>query len=130
MSQSNALSEFTKMIMLNRHLGDQPSADNDPQFVIGQVVRHRRYGYRGVIVDFDMKCQAGEAWYQKNQTQPARNQPWYHVLVDTTENATYAAESSLMDDDSGDLIRHPLLNTFFDDFIHGQYVRNDTPWPS
>lgn len=118
------------MIMLNRHLGDPPSADNGPQFVIGQVVRHRRYGYRGVIVDFDMVCQANDAWYQKNQSQPARDQPWYHVLVDASETATYAAETSLIADDSDTPIQHPLLDAFFDDFIHGQYLRNDTPWPS
>ncbi len=118
------------MIMLNRHLGDPPSADDGPQFVIGQVVRHRRYGYRGVIVDFDMVCQANEAWYQKNQTQPARNQPWYHVLVADSDNATYAAETSLIEDNSQAPIRHPLLHTFFDDFVNGQYLRNDTAWPT
>ena len=53
-----------------------------PVFESGQLVRHRRYGYRGVVVDRDEFCQADDEWYSKNQTQPNRDQPWYHVLVD------------------------------------------------
>ncbi len=117
------------MIMLNRQPDEQPALD-DPAFVIGQLVRHRRYGYRGVIVDFDMRCQASETWYQKNQTQPKRDQPWYHVLVDGSDVVTYAAQTSLAEDDSSNPVEHPLVQAFFDDFVQGQYVRNDTPWPT
>ena len=45
-------------------------AAKQPQFAIGQVVQHLRYGYRGVIVAYDQTCQADESWYQRNQTQP------------------------------------------------------------
>lgn len=51
-------------------------------FEPGQLVRHRRYGYRGVVVDRDEFCEADDEWYSKNQTQPDRDQPWYHVLVE------------------------------------------------
>ena len=50
-------------------------------FDVGTLVRHRRYGYRGVIVAFDATCQASDQWYYSNQTQPSHDQPWYHVLV-------------------------------------------------
>ena len=66
-----------------------------PKFHIGQVVEHKRYGYRGVIVDFDMACQAEDSWYEANQTQPGKDQPWYHVLVHRSNGNTYAAEESL-----------------------------------
>lgn len=100
-----------------------------PQYQIGQMVRHRRYGYRGVIVDFDMACQADEDWYQHNRTQPDRDQPWYHVLVDGSDGTTYAAQASLMRDDTDEPISHPLLGHFFDAIADGRYLRNDEPWP-
>ena len=29
----------------------------DPDFTSGQLVRHRHYGYRGVVVEADRTCQ-------------------------------------------------------------------------
>ena len=103
-------------------------ASRQPTFKPGQLVRHRRYGYRGVIVDYDLECQADEAWYQKNQTQPPREQPWYHVLVDGAEHTTYAAQTSLQPDHEIGEIRHPLLTVFFSDFVRGRYIRNSQTW--
>ena len=101
-----------------------------PVFEPGQLVRHRRYGYRGVVVDRHDFCQADEEWYSKNQTQPDRDQPWYHVLVHGTSNCTYAASESLVADASGLPIEHPLLPHFFSEFKKGIYIRNDEPWPA
>jgi len=103
-------------------------SNRQPNFKPGQLVRHRRYGYRGVIVDYDLECQAAESWYRHNQTQPPRDQPWYHVLVDGAEHTTYAAQSSLQADDQRDEIQHPLLTTFFSDFVSGRYIRNAQAW--
>ncbi len=83
------------MIMLKQPASEAEAPEKDPLYHPGQIVRHRRYGYRGVVVDSDLTCKADEAWYQSNQTQPDRNQPWYHVLVDGTSNTTYAAQTSL-----------------------------------
>ncbi len=71
------------MIMLKQPASEAEAPEKDPLYHPGQIVRHRRYGYRGVVVDSDLTCKADEAWYQSNQTQPDRNQPWYHVLNDT-----------------------------------------------
>ena len=100
-----------------------------PVFVPGDLVKHRRYGYRGVVVDSDSKCRASDVWYQSNQTQPDKNQPWYHVLVDGSETVTYPAESSLVADDGGQPIVHPLVAEYFDGFEDGRHLRNDLPWP-
>ena len=97
---------------------------------LGRIVRHRRYGYRGVVVDFDQTCMASEAWYQAKQTHPDRNQPWYHVLVDGSSSSTYAAQTSLEVDKSSAPIIHPFLEHFFTGFTGDRYVRNDRPWPS
>ena len=114
------------MIMIRRKRRSDGGAP--AQFVPGELVRHRRYGYRGVVVDFDLSCTAPEEWYLSNKTQPKKDQPWYHVLVDGSAHTTYAAQTSLMADYSGEPITHPLLDEFFDGFAEGQYVRNDRPW--
>ena len=99
-------------------------------FQPGQLVKQRRYGYRGVVVDFTEQCAADEEWYEKNKTQPDREQPWYHVLVHDSIHVTYAAHSSLKEDDGQDKVVHPWISVFFEDFEDGQYQRNDRPFPS
>ena len=113
------------MILLKPELaGHTPT-----KFAPGELVRHVRYHYRGVVVAHDPKCMASEDWYQSNQTQPKRDQPWYHVLVNESESITYPAESSLEPDENDESITHPLLNRFFSGFEEGRYHRNDVPWP-
>ena len=112
------------MIAIPRLAGD-PIA---PVFEPGQLVIHRKYGYRGVVVERDDSCQADEEWYQKNLSQPDRDQPWYHVLVDGTSTCTYAAAENLESDPSHVAISHPLLSLFFSDFDDGRYIRNSKPW--
>ena len=101
-----------------------------PCFACGQLVKHRRYGYRGVVVAWETYCSAPDDWYQSNPTQPQRCQPWYHVLVHGSGDITYAAQTSLEADESGQRVDHPLVDQFFSDFTGGAYVRNDRPWPS
>ena len=113
------------MIMLKPEL----SGHTPTKFAPGELVRHVRYHYRGVVVAHDPKCMASEDWYQSNQTQPKRDQPWYHVLVHESESITYPAESSLEPDENDESIIHPLLNRFFSGFEEGRYHRNDVPWP-
>ena len=100
-----------------------PGADFSP----GQVVKHRRYGYRGVVVDVDEECRAGDTWYKANQTQPGRIQPWYHVLVDGAVHTTYVAQENLEADELGAPVAHPLLEQFFTGFENGCHIRNDIP---
>ena len=116
--------------------GDDPvtasgkgEVETAPRFEVGQLVKHRRYGYRGVIVARDLTCGAEADWYLANQTQPSRDQPWYHVLVHDSEQVTYAAQTSLQGDDSGQQVVHPMIDRFFSAFSDGQYIRNDEAWP-
>lgn len=107
----------------------------EPRFSLGQLVRHRRYGYRGVVVALDRICHAPDWWYERNQTRPKRNQAWYHVLVDQASRpgesgaATYAAESSLLPAETSDPINHPLVDQYFSAFDGQRYRRNDRAWP-
>lgn len=118
------------MIMIKSNAPENDSTVNEPLYRPGQIVRHRRYGYRGVVVDSDPSCRADEAWYQANQTQPDRHQPWYHVLVDGSSHSTYAAHTSLIVEEAPERISHPLLEHFFSGFDGDGYVRNDRPWTS
>jgi len=101
-----------------------------PKFQEGQLIHHLRYDYRGVVVAIDPCCRANDSWYESNRTQPDREQPWYHVLVDGSSTTTYVAESNLEPDETGEPIAHPLLEHFFKEFADGHYVRReDQPWP-
>lgn len=102
--------------------------EGDAAFEPGQLVRHRRHGYRGVVVALDAACNAPDAWYDANATKPRKDQPWYHVLVDHSSQSTYAAEEHLEPDPSREPIAHPLVDEFFDRFEHGVYRRNARPW--
>jgi len=82
-----------------------------------------------VVVDVDPECLASDEWYDFNQTQPDRNQPWYHVLVSDSDQITYPAQSSLVPDESCKKIRHAFLAHFFSRFENGRYIRNQELWP-
>ena len=93
------------------------------RFRAGDVIHHLRYGYRGVVVERDAICMADEAWYQGNQTQPDRNQPWYHVIVDGAEHTTYVAEQHLELDPDGGPVRNPMVEQVFKSFFKGRYYK-------
>ena len=106
------------------------SIDEPVKFELGEVIVHKRYGYRGVIVEFDKSCKATTSWYESNQTQPDRKQPWYNILVDGSQQVTYVAQSNLSYETTGDPVVHGMINLFFSgyDQENKQYIRNDTPW--
>ncbi|QGJ68875.1 Hemimethylated DNA-binding region [Planctomycetales bacterium 10988] len=116
------------MIQINTTDSELPPGDRSPRFQVGQIVHHRRYRYRGLIVALDEHCQASMQWYFANQTQPKREQPWYHVLVDQALHTTYVAQENLALSDDPAKIIHPLVEGYFSHFLEGRYVRNDRPW--
>ena len=115
--------------MINLSEGFAPPTD-DPKFAAGDVIFHKKYSYRGVIVSIDDRCQAPDDWYQANQTQPNRKQPWYHILVDGNQQVTYVAQSNLKYDKLGSPVVHPMLNLFFYGHVESEnkYLRHEVPW--
>ena len=92
------------------------------KFHIGQVIRHRLFNYRGVVLDVDPIFLGSDAWYdQVARSRPPKDKPWYRVLVHEAEHQTYVAERNLEPDPSGDPIRHPLLAAFFTDYDAAGY---------
>jgi heat shock protein HspQ len=96
------------------------------QFDVGELVHHRLFDYRGVIVDVDQSFQGTEEWYDTvARSKPPRDKPWYHVLVHGSDHSTYVAERNLKHDDSPDPIEHPMVEHFFTAFENGRYQRID-----
>ena len=92
------------------------------KFAVGELVHHRLFAYRGVIVDVDPKFQSSEEWYEAvAKSRPPKDKPWYHVLVHEAAHSTYVAERNLERDGSTDPIRHPMLERFFSHFENGRY---------
>lgn len=91
------------------------------RFEVGQLVQHRRYAYRGAVIAVDLRCTDDDDWYLSNQTQPDREQPWYHVLVHGKAHTTYVAQSNLEEDHGGEQVIHPLARQFFEYFHRGRY---------
>lgn len=102
-------------------------SDQTASFQVGQLIHHKLFGYRGVIVDVDATFQGSEAWYDAMaRSRPPKDQPWYHVLVHEAEHMTYVAERNLEPDESGEPVVHPILDHYFDKMRGGLYVRDRT----
>lgn len=88
-----------------------------PLFCIGDIVRHRHYPFRGVIVDVDPEFDNTEEWYASipEDVRPAREQPFYHLLAENDEITyeAYVSEQNLLVDDSDEPIKHPLIEEIF-----------------
>ena len=93
------------------------------KFSVGDLVHHRLYNYRGVIVDVDPVFMLSEEWYEQvASSRPPKDQPWYRVLVHNSNDETYVAERNLTHDPSIEPIIHPLIQSFFSGFGDGHYV--------
>ena len=88
-----------------------------PAFNIGDVVKHRLYKFRGVIVDIDPEFSNTEEWYQSipEESRPRKDQPFYHLLAENDEITyeAYVSEQNLLVDDSDEPIKHPLIEEIF-----------------
>ena len=101
----------------------QPTPPLSALFLPGQLVHHRIFNYRGVIVDVDPDFQSSEEWYQSMaRSKPPKDKPWYHVLVHGADHITYVAERNLEADESAKPVKHPALDHFFKTFENGHYL--------
>lgn len=95
----------------------------EAKFAVGQLVHHRLFDYRGVVVDVDPHFLGSENWYaDQAKSRPPKDRPWYHVLVDESAHQTYVAERNLEADDTDAPIKHPeLLHHFSGQNQAGSY---------
>ena len=88
------------------------------KFMIGQVVKHRLFSFRGVIFDVDPVFANTEEWWLSipEEVRPRKDQPFYHLFAENedSEYVAYVSEQNLLPDTSGDPIRHPQVSEVFD----------------
>ena len=93
------------------------------KFAVGQLIQHRMFDYRGVIVDVDPEFHGTEEWYETvARSRPPKDAPWYHVLVNGGEMQTYVAECNMEPDDSGAPISHPGVEFYFEGLGEEGYI--------
>ena len=95
------------------------------KFGIGQVVRHRLFPFRGVVFDIDPEFSNTDEWYEAipPAVRPRKDQPFYHLLAENaeTEYIAYVSEQNLLEDESGEPVRHPQIAEMFDRTNEGFY---------
>ena len=92
-------------------------------FYVGQIVKHLKAGYRGVIFSIDAEFSLSELWYEQvAKSRPPKDQPWYHVMVDGATHTTYVAHRHLAPDDDLSQIDHPALGQVFNRFDGSRYL--------
>ncbi len=101
------------------------------KFGIGQVVRHRRYPFRGVIYDVDPVFANTEEWWLAipEDARTAKDQPFYHLLAENseTEYVAYVSEQNLLPDQSPEPLRHPQIDELFERRTDGSYQVKTQP---
>lgn len=102
------------------------------RFRIGDVVRHRLYGFRGLVFDVDPVFANSEEWYEAipEDMRPAREQPFYHLFAENDEGSyiAYVSQQNLVDDDAGDPVDHPAIGHVFDRGADGSYRMRGERW--
>ena len=87
------------------------------KYHLGQVVRHKKHPFRGVIFDVDPQFANTDDWYEAipEESRPIKEQPYYHLLAENDQSyyVAYVSEQNLVLDDRSDPIGHPLLNEIF-----------------
>jgi heat shock protein HspQ len=111
-------------LLLVRELGMKPRA---AKFGIGDVVKHRKYPFRGVVFDIDPIFANTEEWWLSipEDVRPAKDQPFYHLYAENaeTEYTAYVSEQNLAADDSDAPFRNPQVKEFFDRGEGGRYIK-------
>lgn len=95
------------------------------KYHLGQVVRHKKHPFRGVVFDVDAMFSNTEEWYDAipEDSRPAKEQPFYHLLAENDQSyyVAYVSEQNLVPDFSGEPIDHPDLPELFGEMRDGIY---------
>ncbi len=95
------------------------------KYALGQVVKHRKHPFRGVVFDVDPTFSNSEEWYEAipEESRPAKDQPFYHLLAENDQSyyVAYVSEQNLIADYSGQPVTHPDVHEIFGIFEDGHY---------
>ena len=95
------------------------------KYHLGQIVRHKKHPFRGVVFDVDPEFANTEEWYQAipEDSRPTKSQPFYHLLAENDQSyyVAYVSEQNLVADYSGEPVDHPDIPDMFGPFQDGAY---------
>ena len=95
------------------------------KYIIGSQVKHRLFGFRGVIFDVDPVFSNTEEWYESipMAIRPIKEQPFYHVFAENDQvfYSAYVSQQNLLVDDSNVPVEHPDVPVFFGGFDGASY---------
>jgi heat shock protein HspQ len=95
------------------------------RFSIGDVLKHRMFGFRGVVFDIDPVFANSDEWYDAipQDMRPDKGQPFYHLLAENGESSyvAYVSQQNLVADDSDEPVDHPAISGMFGAYEHGKY---------
>ncbi len=95
------------------------------KYRLGQIVRHRKHPFRGVVFDVDAIFSNSEEWYDAipEEVRPSRDQPFYHLLAENEHSyyVAYVSEQNLLPDTTGEPVDHPDLPDLFGELEDGHY---------
>ncbi|XP_065587003.1 F-box only protein 21-like [Cyrtonyx montezumae] len=102
------------------------------QFSVGQVVVHKRFGYSGVIVGWDVKARAPEEWLQRKypqEKQDVKDTPHYRILINNAsgfgKSTIYVPEEEITVT-VGTEVHHPDVEVYFCGYDGSKYILQ--PW--
>jgi len=127
--------EVLKFREKNGYFGQSPDI-RDPKnpaviYRVGQVVKHKKWGYHGVIMGWDNKARAPDEWLKEMHGENThwRDQPNYAVLVDTRDRPapqmTYVPQENI-EVIKNKKILHPRVDDYFENYDGAQYLPR--PW--
>ena len=95
------------------------------KYYLGQIVRHKKHPFRGVVFDVDPEFSNTDDWYQAipEESRPIKDQPFYHLLAENDQSyyVAYVSEQNLIADYSGEPVDHPDIPDMFGPFQDGAY---------
>jgi len=99
------------------------------KYHLGQIVRHRKHPFRGVVFDVDAMFSNTDEWYEAipEDSRPSKDQPFYHLFAENEETTyiAYVSEQNLLADETGKPVSHPDVPSFFEVQVNGRYVPRD-----
>lgn len=95
-------------------------------------MRHRLFGFRGVVFDIDPVFANSEEWYEAipEAMRPPRDQPFYHLFADNGEASyvAYVSQQNLEEDNTTEPVDHPAVAALFTKAEDGRYSLNSSHW--
>jgi heat shock protein HspQ len=97
----------------------------EARYNIGDVVRHRLFDFRGVIFDIDPVFANSDEWYEAipEAIRPAKDQPFYHLFAENSENSyvAYVSQQNLIPDKDQGPVNHPAVDSYFAQWSGSRY---------